>query len=75
MRQGVTSGRVPCWAIQPVDPSGRPGSITLSHRTPPAPIERAITGRVVCSPVMGLSPARAQTAEIPRRAPDARRVR
>ena len=54
MRQGVTSARVPCWAIQPVDPLGRPGSITCSHRTPPGPIERAITGRVVGSPVIGL---------------------
>lgn len=50
MRQPVMSSRVPSCAIQPVDPSGRPGSITCSHRAPPRPLECPITGSVVCSP-------------------------
>ena len=44
---------MPCWAIQPVDPLGRPGSITRSQCNPSAPVKAPITGTVVGSPVIG----------------------
>ena len=44
---------MPCWAIQPVELLGRPGSITSSQGIPRLSTTLATTGNAVCSPVIG----------------------
>ena len=56
MCQVVFASMVPACSIQPVDPFGRPGSMTWSHRVPLGPVARPTTGSVVRSPVMGRRP-------------------
>ncbi len=66
MRQPVLSVRVPCLAIQPLEPLGRPGSITCSHATPPALRACPITGNVVRSPVIGRTDGTVASTREPR---------
>ena len=51
--QVVADCTVLAFLIQPVLLFGRPGSLTLSHRTPPALFRRPITGSTVRPSVIG----------------------